>query len=260
MNNKFSKNELLEMIDSKLTNLTEEEILELINNELSKDNEQVDMSYVDTCYDLLEIKRSGVVYTTKPKIKKPIKVLLIAAAFVVITVSSVTVSAQLNLNIPQKIAQLINGNAKIDYNLENADTTADGYALLDTDLAKRLAEYDVYPITFPEAITKENCIINNIEDLTEDVSIFTCINIEFKYDDFFGKMLISKYAKEKIWAGNTTDMNVVSGQMINVNGLDVLVFEHNNYCIVLYKDKNTEYSLYIETDIDTAIKIVNTIK
>lgn len=118
MNNKFSKNELLEMINSKLPKLTEEEILELITQELNKENEQVDMDYIDICYDLLEIKRNNEMNNTalviKTKSKKPIKVLLIAAVFVVIIVSTFVVSAQVfNFNIPQKIAELINGNAEL---------------------------------------------------------------------------------------------------------------------------------------------------
>ena len=43
----------------------------------------------------------------------------------VVFISTVTASAQFNFNIPQSIAKLIDSNAEIDYNLENADTTAD---------------------------------------------------------------------------------------------------------------------------------------
>ena len=48
----------------------------------------------------------------------------------VVFISTVTASAQFNFDIPQNIAKLIDNNAEIDYNLENADTTADGYASL----------------------------------------------------------------------------------------------------------------------------------
>ena len=53
---------------------------------------------------------------------------------------AVTASA-IYFNIPENIAQLIDGNAEMVYPLENADTTADGYALLETDLAKELESF-----------------------------------------------------------------------------------------------------------------------
>ena len=90
MNNKFGKNELYEMINSGLIKLTEEEILDLITEELNKENTEVDMDYVDLCYDLLEIKRNNEINNTvlavREKTKRPIKVLLIAALFVFVTV------------------------------------------------------------------------------------------------------------------------------------------------------------------------------
>ncbi len=263
MNNKFSKNELLEMINSGLNNLTEEEILELITNELNKENAQVDMDYIDVCYDLLEVKRNAVnhsVKTEKHKIKKPIKVLLIAAACVVVIVSTVTVSAQLNLNIPQEIVQLINSNAEIDYNLENADTTADGYALLDTDLAKQLAELGITPVTFPEEMIKENCKITKIECISSDV-ISNIVSIDFNYNGQQGWLDIEQMSKELESTGVKSVNNIKSGQMIKVNGMDILLFEQEGgYCSITYKDNLTTYDFTLNCDIETALKFAKSIK
>ena len=262
MNNKFSKNELLEMIDSKLINLSEEEILELITEELNKENARVDMDYIDVCYDLLEVKRNAVnhsVKTEKHKIKKPIKVLFIAAAFVVVFVSTITVSAQLNLNIPQKIAQLINGNAEIDYNLENADTTADGYALLDTDLAKKLAEYDISPVTFPEEMIKEDCEITKIEMIMNEDAL-KIVDINFEYNNQSGNLYLEQLSENIESTGVRTVMDIESGQMIKVNGIDILIFEQENTCIIKYKDNLTTYDITLYCDLETAIKFAKSIK
>lgn len=262
MNNKFSKNELLEMINSRLTNLNEEEILELITEELNKENAQVDMDYIDVCYDLLKVKRNEVdhyIKTEKYKIKKPIKVLLIAATFVVVVVSTITVSAQLNLNVPQKIAELINGNAKIDYNLENADTTADGYALLDTDLAKQLAEYDISPITFPEEMIKENCKITRIDNISNDET-WKIISVNFNYNKQEGWLRIEQMSKELETAGENTVTDIKSGQMIKANGLDILIFEQIDSCSIRYKDNFTIYDITLYCDLETAIKFAESIK
>lgn len=264
MNNKFSKNELLEMIHSKLTKLTEEEILELITEELNKENAQIDMDYIDICYDLLEMKRSNSSNSTtkvfKPKGKRPIKVLLIAATFIVITISAVTVSAQLHLNIPQKIAQLIDGNAEIDDNLENADTTADGYALLDSDLAKNLANYGITSVTFPEEMIKENCKINEIETRTDDETVSKSAYICFEYNGCYGNLSITQFTEKLDWVGVHSVMDVISGQMIQVNGMDILIFEQTEGCTIQYKDNLTEYDIYLESNVETAIEFAKSIK
>lgn len=262
MNNKFSKNELLEMINSKLTNLTEEEILELITEELNKENAQVDMDYIDICYELLEIKRKVVdrsVKTEKRKIKKPIKVLLIAAAFVAVSISTITVSAQFNLDIPQKIAELINGNAELDYNLENADTTADRYDLLDTDLAKQIEDYGISPITFPEEMVKEDCEITRIENVSSD-EISIIIDIYFEYNGQHGDLYIQQISENVEYTGVNTVMNIESGQMIKVNGMDVLLFEQENTCVIKYKDNFTTYDIHLDCDLETAIKFAKSIR
>lgn len=266
MNNKFSKNDSLDIINSELINLSEEKIIELINDELKKDNSQVDMDYIDVCYDLLEIKKSAVssndndINTTNPKIKKPIKVLLIAAAFVVVFVSTVTVSAQFNLNIPQKIAELINGNAEIDYNLENADTTADGYALLEADLAKQLADLGVSPVTFPEEMINENCNIYEIENRTIDETISKDIYIYFEYDGYYGNLLITQFTENLDWVGEQSVIDINSGQILQVNGMDILIFEQTDSCSIQYRDNLTEYNIYIESNLDTALKLAESIK
>ncbi len=254
------------MIDSKLTKLKEEEILELINEELKKDNSQVDMDYIDLCYDLLEIKKSAFssndnnLNSTKLKIKKPIKALLIAATFIVVIVSTFTVSAQFNLNIPQKIVQLINGNAEIEPNLEIANTKADKYTLLDSELAVKLSKQGISPVTFPEEMIKEKCTITNIENVTIDETISADEKIEFEYNGQYGCLLINQFMQNFAWSGKKTNMNIISGQIIRSNGLDILVFEHKNYCSIIYKDSNTEYNIYIECDIDTALQFAKSIK
>lgn len=263
MNNKFSKTELIEMINSKLTNLTEEEILELITEELYKENAQVDMDYIDVCYELLEVKRNAVnhsVKTEKRKLKKPIKVLLIAATFVVVIVSTITVSAQFNLNIPKKIAELINGNAEIDYNLENADTTADGYALLDTDFAKQLENYGITPVTFPEEMINEDCKITQIDNISDDET-WKIISVDFNYNKQEGWLRIEYMSKGLESTGISTVMDIKSGQMIKVNGMDILVFEQaNGYCSITYKDNLTTYDISLVCDLETAIEFAKSIK
>lgn len=219
MKRKLSKKKLEKMIASDFTDLSTEEIKALIQKEVDKGPDELDTNYIDLCFELLSIKNND---TNKRKIKftKPAKVLLATAVLMVVFISTITVSAQFNLNIPQKIAQLINGNAEIDYNLENADTTADGYTLLDTDLAKEIADYGITPITFPEEMIKENCKITQIEDVSPDET-WKVISIDFDYNGQQGWLRIDQMSEDLESTGVKSVNNIKSGQMIKVNGMDV---------------------------------------
>lgn len=265
MPNKFGKEELLEAIDSRLNDLTENEIKELIEKELSKESDQIDMDYIDLCYDILETKRSGNVpyeiRKAKLTARKPAKAFLIAAIVAAFAVSTLTASAFV-FDIPAKIAQYRNGNAEIDFNLENADITADGYALLDSEPAKQLAEFGITPVTLPEEMIKENCEITNIENQTQEESVAHTAEIEFEFNGKYGFILIEQFAKDFEFVGEFVAHDINSGQMINANGMDILVLEHESglYSII-YKDNSTHYdiSLY-DSDIDTAMQFARSIK
>lgn len=258
MKNEISKKKLKKMIASDFTDLSTEEIKTLIQKEVDKGPDEIDTDYIDLCFELLSIKNNST-NAKKVKFTKSAKVLLIAATLMVVFISTITVSAQFNLNMPQKIAQLINGNAKIDYNLENADITADGYALLDSDLAKQLADYGITPVTFPEKMIKENSKITKIKlDMNEDV--LKIVDIDFEYNGQKGSLYIQQISENTGSTGVNTVLDIKSGRMINVNGMDVLVFEQENSCSIRYKDNFTIYDIHLDCNLETAIKFAESIK
>lgn len=259
MKNKFSKKDLEKMIFSKTTNLSKEEIKLLIDKELSKEPENIDTDYIDLCFELMSIsnEQKGTVVPIKSfRIKKS---MMVAAAVMFIFVTMMSVSA-FYFNIPQKVAELVNGNAEIDFDLENADTTADGYKLLETDLAKKLESFGITPVTFPEAMVRKECKISKIENLTVDESISLFANIVFVDNDYSGSILIDQKTPYEEIAGVRTVMDVETGEMINVNGMDILVFEQENNCTITYRDNLTDYTIYLECDFETAKEFAKTIK
>lgn len=258
MKRKLSKKKLKKMIASDFTDLSTEEIKALIQKEVDKEPDEIDTDYIDLCFELLSIKNSKQ-KASKVKFTKPTKVLLAAAVLMVVFISTITVSAQFNLNIPQKIAQLINGNAEIDYDLENADTTANGYALLESDLAKQLVDYGITPVTFPEEIVKESCTTTEIKMVMNE-DVLKIVDIDFEYNTIIGNLYIQQTSQNTESAGVNTVMDVKSGQMIKVNGMDVLIFEQENNCKIKYKDNLTTYDISLDCDLETAIKFAESIK
>lgn len=257
MKRKLSKKKLKKMIDSDFTDLSTEEIKALIQKEVDKGPDKLDTDYIDLCFELLTVKDNA--KGKRVKFKKSAKVLLVAAALMVVFISTVTASAQFNFDIPQSIAKLIDNNAEIDYNLENADTTADGYALLDTDLAKQLADYGITPVTFPEEMTKENCKVIQIEDVSVDET-WKIISVDFYYNKQKGWLRVEQMSEEFKTAGVSTVMDIKSGKMININGMDILLFEQEGSYKIKYKDNNTTYDISLDCDSETAIKVAESIK
>ena len=245
------------MMASDFTDLSTEEIKALIQKEVDKGPDKLDTDYIDLCFELLDVK--GNAKSKRGKFKKPAKLIIIAAALTVIFISTVTASAQFNFDIPQSIAKLIDNNAEIDYDLENADTTADGYALLDTDLAKQLADYGITPVTFPEEMTKENCKVIQIEDVSVDKT-WKIISVDFYYNKQKGWLRVEQMSEEFETAGVSTVMDIKSGQMTNINGMDILLFEQEGSYKIKYKDNNTTYDISLDCDSETAIKFAESIK
>lgn len=257
MKKKLSKKKLKKMIDSDFTDLSTEEIKALIQKEVDKGPDKLDTDYIDLCFELLAVKSNA--KSKRVKFKKPAKLIIIAAALTVIFISTVTASAQFNFDIPQSIAKLIDNNAEIDYDLENADTTADGYALLDSDLAKQLADYGITPVTFPEEMTKENCKVIQIEDVSVDKT-WKIISVDFYYNKQKGWLRVEQMSEEFETAGVSTVMDIKSGQMTNINGMDILLFEQEGSYKIKYKDNNTTYDISLDCDSETAIKFAESIK
>lgn len=266
----MDRDKLLEMINAEPISFTIEEIENIMDEELEKAPEEMDGELVQICLNVLTEAHSEAekveVEPEKKKIyyRKPFRALIAAAVIILFIASALTVSAQVfNFNIPKEIAKLINGNAQIDMNLENADTTADGYALLETEFAKEIAEkIGITPITFPEEMIGENCEITEIENYTVDETVSLDALIDFEYMGNYGDLIIIQYQQDFEFVGVDQSIDVISGQMIKANGMDILIFEHKggNSCTIRYKDNLTEYCIDLKCDIDTAIQFAESIK
>ena len=263
----MDRDKLLEMINAEPISFTLEEIENIMDEELEKAPEEMDGELVQICLNVLtkahfETEKVEV-EPEKKKIyyRKPFRALIAAAVIIVFIASALTVSAQVfNFNIPKEIAKLINGNAQVDYDLKNADTTADGYALLETDFANEIAKFGITPITFPEEMIGENCEITYIENCTADEMVALDALIDFEYKGYYGNLTLTQYQQDFEFDSAENFYDVISGQMININGMDILIFERENSCSIRYTDNLTEYNFYLKCDIDTAIQFAKSIK
>lgn len=264
MSRQYSEEEALKIVKSELEKMSCEEIRDLIRKEYKKDSDSRNTDFIDLCFSVLYFKQSEknfVVYKKRPKKLKPIKTLAFAATFILFMTAAVSVSAEFfDFDIPKEISALINGNVVTDFNLELKDTTADGYQLEDTEFAKIFKDYEIEPITFPEEFAKGNCEITYVEDLTDDEILLKNISVEFKYNDFNVSFAIGKYGNDFGLAGDMIDYEMLSAEIIKANGMDILVYECDKGCFIKYKDSETVYDIYLETDFETAKSIAQSVK
>lgn len=255
----FSQQDLEKKMFSNTSDLSKREIKMLIDKELSKNSEDVDTDYIDLCFELMsmhEKTKNEFVSNKSRYIKKSI---MIAAIIMVILVSLISVSA-IYFNIPEKISKIINGNAVLQYPMENADTTADGYALLETDLAKELESFGITPITFPEDLIGNNCKITEIVNTTTDETVSLEAKVTFIYNGFESELRISHFKPYDEFVGLGFVNDITFGELIKVNGLDVLIFAQDELCTIKYNDRLTEYTIYLYCNFETAKEFVKTIK
>lgn len=259
----MTNNEFKQVLLDNSAVLSKQELEEIIENELLKSESEMDADLIEYCLDSIKKLELSEEDNKKEDSKKVFfinpKMWRVLVAMSVVFVFAITASA-FYFNIPEEIAQLINGDAELDFNLENADTTADGYALLETDLAKELESFGITPVTFPEAMVRKECKISKIENLTVDETISLDAYINFEYNGLFGRFRVEQKMPFDEIVGSTAVIDVAAGEMIRVNGMDVLIFEQDENCTIIYKDNLTDYYIHIECDFETAKEFAKTIK
>lgn len=260
MKSKLSKRKIKKMISSDFTSLSTNDIKALIQKEVDKGPDKADTEYIDLCFQLLSLKNDDRT-KVKLKAKRPLKAVAAVAVIALVTVTTVSASAGLKLNIPENIAQPIDGNAELDYDLINADNTAYGHALSDTDLAKQIESYGISPVSLPEEMTGSDCQISEMT-CWGDSNTGVTLDIAFNYKGKKGHLNIEQIYEDVESTGSETFYNIVSSQTIKANGLDVFIFEHKgNDCTIIYKDDINKYDISLDnSNLESAIEFAKSIK
>lgn len=249
----MNRKKIQRMIDSGFSELSSEKIKKLIEAEVKK-GENADTDYIDLCFELLEVRENQ-----SERKKYSLQYVLIAAIITVIVFSVVTISVtSTRFNIPEDVGTIKDGNVELDINLDNIDKTADDYQLLDSSVAKEIESVGITPATFPEEFLKGNCVVKEIikEESTESPNI----NIIFDYDGHYVRFSAIRHLIDIDLTGYWIVHDVISADCFHVNGMDILFFEREDSVSIDYVDNNIHYIIYIESDTETAMKLVNSIK
>lgn len=261
----MDKKVLLEILNTKYIEFTREEIMDIMNDELDKDPEDMDLELVDLCLDALEgkfdyfkdensetnesqNKNLGKENPIELKRRITIKRIFIAVAVVALIacVSLGVYADQRNNNVSPDIVGY--GDDCYEVNL-NAETSNSENTVSHNELTETLKENGIENPVLPQVFFEDGC---ELTDLTvrnfETGDIAISYNIILKKNDVTSTVSIIKY-------NNSTDMcdldEMVSKKYekideYTVDGKHILLFTNGQEHLTIYENNAVLYEIVLE--------------
>lgn len=261
MNNKNRKKEIEKMIFSGFKNLSPNEIRRLIDKEISKDESEIDIAYLDTCFELLEIKESQSTEKSKKiKLRKSIKIILIAAIFTTLMATAVSATAKVyHFEVSDKIVSVYDDFFVVNFNNEeymeiNNKKNENGInAFIET-------EYGFKSVLLPSEFDNEEFRIVDVQFENEESG--KLLKIDVQKDNYTISVTIRNVESE-IWLNKTReiDNDYDLAQQLDICDTNIIVFSGDTYNTINYQKGLTEYWVEIENcTFEEAVEIAKTIK
>lgn len=256
--------------DESLDGLSEEKLNRIIDEEMQKPESEMNTELIEYCLDKInslntdtednrettEIKDDGS-HTVRHKKLKMKRIIVVAAAIAVLFIGAYSVSAVVSeANLFDGIVELYNDYIRIRF--DKTENKTDGYGLLDTDLAKELADHGFGEVLLPEAFLSDEIKITGIEyQPGEYISLAT---ISFKYKHKKGNFFITRHGSKDMMS-NENFHNVTSDiKEVEVAGITAYCFMQGKNASVNYSNELNVYTFYIPMDLEEAVEFAKTIK
>lgn len=262
----ISDKNFLEFLNDKSLDLSKEKLEQIIEGELEKPENEMDADLIEYCLDALnelerndsvEIKAERTSDSKDKIIYKPFKKIFVAAAAVaIVAIGSLSVFAAVSdVSILDGLVELYNKYIVVRFDKSN--DKADDYELLGTELAAELKENGIYPVLLPEALLSDESQITEIEYQSGDVHIEATINFVYGKEKGFVSII---YYDQIVESGKSEYPNAKYETTIDVNGIQVHIFEQNQKGTITFKDGQTEYTIISSMNVEQAIEFAKTIK
>lgn len=262
----ISDKNFLEFLNDKSLDLSKEKLEQIIEEELEKPENEMDADLIEYCLDALnelerndsvEIKAERTSDSKDKIIYKPFKKIFVAAATIaILAVGSLSVFAAVSdVSILDGLVELYNKYIVVRF--DKSDDKADDYELLGTELAEELKENGIYPVLLPEALLSDESKITEIEYQFWDV--LTSVTISFSYKNEKGYVSINQY-DSIVESGKSEFPNAKYETTIDINGIQVHIFEQSKKGTITFKDGHTEYTIISSMNVEQAIEFAKTIK
>lgn len=261
----ISDKDFIKFIRSKNSELTTEDWERIMNEELRKEAFEIDADLVEYCLSQINTAESKnvsrkedgrpVKHTSKLFLMKKSKIGILVA-ILLIAIGFVNVSAMLKPNFANELIELYNNRIRIHF--EQSFEVATDYALLETDLAQKLAKNGISPVLLPEDLFADGTDITRV-DCSKGTN-HTEVNIIFNINGYKGFMQIIKFSDKSFLTKQDYLMDGQRVETIVCSGITVYVVEQNGVGTVSYQDGLTKYYIYTPLSFEEAIEFAKTIE
>lgn len=260
--------EFLDFINDKsLDGSLEESLNRLIDDEMEKNEEEMDTELIEYCLKKLDYLDEKALSESEKKGKgesndKHVrlrfkKVIAIAAIISVLLICTLTATGStFGVKLFDGIVELYNEYVRI--NFDKIDGEVGEHKFLETELAKELSENGFNKVLLPEAIFSDDFEITKTE--YESTELVLCANISFKYKRENGYIYISQHAIEEIIPDD--EFCYVSSEIkkLQVGDISIFCFVQAGKTTITYKDGLSTYNIRVPLSLDDAIEFAKTIK
>ena len=271
----MTKKQLLKILNDDSLELTVEELENIIEEELQKDDSEMDPDLIEYClYYISKAETEGgkekkadsagndkiAEPPAADKLKKSRfngklkNLLIIAATIALLLVTTGIATVATNKKVKNSAISFYENHIQVHFDKQKDESGIPG-----TEIAAELRKHDISDLKLPAMFLSSDCIYDNIfEDNIDGLKV---TSFSYRANNLSGKVSIRKfYSNESVLPidfNNTTSYSKV--EELSVNGLTVFVIEQENFCSIAYQDNLTQYMMYLNTDFAETVEIAKTL-
>lgn len=271
----MTKKQLLKILNDDSLELTVEELENIIEEELQKDDSEMDPDLIEYClYYISKAETDGgkekkadsagndkiAEPPAADKLKKSRfngklkKLPIIAATIALLLVTTGIATVATNKKVKNSAISFYENHIQVHFDKQKDESGIPG-----TEIAAELRKHDISDLKLPAMFLSSDCIYENItENNTEDMRI---ISLSYSTNKLSGRVSIREFKSEDFIPSvdfqNTTSYS--QAEELSVNGLTVFVIEREDSCSITYLDNTTQYVIHLETNFENAVEIAKTL-
>lgn len=271
----MTKKQLLKILNDDSLELTVEELENIIEEELQKDDSEMDPDLIEYCLYYIskaeadggKEKKADIAGNDKiaeppaaDKLKKSRfngklkKLLIIAATIALLLVTTGIATVATNKKVKNSAISFYENHIQVHFDKQKDESGIPG-----TEIAAELRKHDISDLKLPAMFLSSDCIYENItENNTENMRI---TSLSYHTDKLSGRVSIREfYSKEFIPSVDFYNTTIHSNvEELSVNGLKVFVIKQEEFCSITYQDNLTQYIMYLDANFADAVEIAKTI-
>ena len=232
--------------------LSKSEIERTLDEELAKNDPDPDL--IGYCLDALDEMKLQISAPPKMKRFSVRTAAAVAAAFLILLCGMTAAAAFLDIDLFDPLVKLYHDRIRIGH---NGGQTAEDHALLETDLAKALAENGITPVLLPKALTDGSFSVDSVQ--YETTELIQSANIRFSSGKTEGTLVISVYADGA--ALPVTDYGEAKdATALQTDRITCYIFTQAGHTVIDYSDGQTVYSIIMNCSREEAVDLAQSIQ